>query len=92
MSVLAAYTQVNMNIPEMEEVLDSFQNCVVSVVAPALPFGKYLKTYIKNEQTKDYILQYLQEADFNISDISTKDRNASAVIISNTVFDIEYKK
>ncbi|WP_291528065.1 AAA family ATPase [Bacteroides sp. UBA939] len=86
MSVLAAYTQVNVNIPEIEEVLAYFRSCMMQAVTPALPLSKYAEVRIKEEQTKDYILQYLQEADFNISDISAKDRKTSAGVIQDTIF------
>lgn len=86
MSVLAAYAQVNVNIPEIEEVLAYFRNCVMPAVTPALSLGKYAEDHIKEEQNKNYILQYLQEADFNISDISAKDRDTRVGVIQDTFF------
>ena len=36
-------------------------------VVPTSSLSRYAEKSIKNESAKDYILRYLQEADFNIS-------------------------
>lgn len=86
MSVFAAYMQVNVNVPEIEEVLAYFRNNVLPAVTPALPLRKYAENRIKETQNKDYILQYLQEADFNISDISAKEKETPVGMIQDTIF------
>jgi AAA15 family ATPase/GTPase len=84
-SVFAAYIQVNVNISEMESVLWYFSEQVMPVVTPILTLEKYVESHIKQEETKNYILRYLKEADFNISDISAKE-DASGSAVSDTVF------
>lgn len=86
MSVFAAYMQVNVNVPEIEEVLAYFRNSVMTAVTPSLPLGKYAENRIKEIQNKDYILQYLQEADFNISDISAKKKDTPTGTMQDTIF------
>ena len=86
MSVFAAYMQVNVNVPEIEEVLAYFRDNIMPAVTPTLPLGKYAENRIKEAKTKDYILQYLQEADFNISDISAKERETPIGIMQDTIF------
>ena len=86
MSVFAAYMQVNINVPEIEEVLAYFRDNIMPAVTPALPLGKYAENRINELQTKDYILQYLQEADFNISDISAKEKETPVGIMQDTIF------
>ncbi len=86
MSVFAAYMQVNVNVPEIEEVLAYFRNSVMPAVTPALPLGKYAENRIKEIQNKDYILQYLQKADFNISDITAKEKQTPIGVMQDTIF------
>ncbi|MEG2599534.1 MAG: ATP-binding protein [Muribaculaceae bacterium] len=86
MSVLAAYMQVNINIPQMESMLRYFSEQIMPAVTPALALDKYAEDHIKEEKTKDYILRYLQEADFNISDISAKEKDSSIGTVQDTVF------
>lgn len=69
MSVFAAYMQVNVNIPEIENVLTYFKNQILSAITPSVALDKFANNSLKEEKSKDYILRYLQEADFNISDI-----------------------
>ncbi len=86
MSVFAAYMQVNVNVPEIEDVLLYFRNRFMPAVTPALPLDRYTEHRIKDEHSKEYILQYLQEADFNISDISAKEKESSVEFIQDTIF------
>lgn len=72
MSVFAAYMQVNTHIVELEAVLQYLTNQVMPAVVPASSLSRYAEKSIKNESAKDYILRYLQEADFNISNITSK--------------------
>lgn len=70
MSVFAAYMQVNTHIVELEAVLQYLTNQVMPAIVPASSLSRYAEESIKNESAKDYILRYLQEADFNISNIN----------------------
>lgn len=73
MSVCAAYMQVNVNIPEIEDVLLYFRDRVMATVnrSSAVEFSSYAK--LADTKNKNYILKYLQQADFNIDDITTND-------------------
>ena len=77
MSVFAAYMQVNVSVPEIESVLNYFNKQVMPAVTPGLSLEKYSEQYLQQEETKDYILRYLKEADFNISNIIEKEDDAS---------------
>jgi len=86
MSVFAAYMQVNINVPEIEDVLLYFRDRIMPAVTPDLPLDRYTENRIKEVLSKEYILQYLQEADFNISDISAKEKESSTGNIQDILF------
>ena len=74
MSVFAAYDQVNLNIPELEEVLGWMRFQFMDVIEPSMRLVEYAESVIFNDQQiKKDILAYLQEADFNISDTQLLD-------------------
>lgn len=73
MSVLAAYMQVNINVPEIEDVVSYFSECLMNPIASFIPQTTQAKEKPKEIKNKEYILKYLQEADFNISDIYTQE-------------------
>ena len=79
MSVFAAYMQVNTHIVELETVLQYLTNQVMPAIVPASSLSRYAEESIKNESAKDYILRYLQEADFNISNITSKEQETHKV-------------
>lgn len=72
MSVFAAYLQVNVSVPEIESALVYFDKQVMSAVTPGLSLDEYSELYLQQDETKDYILRYLKEADFNLSNIFEK--------------------
>ncbi len=87
MSVCAAYMQVNVNIPEIEDVLLYFRDNIMATVTSSSAIEFAASHKITEEVSKNYILRYLQEADFNISDISAKDRdNAKEIVFQETLF------
>ena len=86
MSVLAAYMQVNTRILLIEEVLDYFSKHLMSAIIPSTSLNTYAREAIKEENVKEYILKYLQEADFNISDITPKEQETSRGILNYTVY------
>ncbi|MFI3261932.1 MAG: AAA family ATPase [Rikenellaceae bacterium] len=73
MSVLAAYMQVNVSIPEVEDVLAYFNKRGAFTISPSN--SQVITKYeaLKDVKRKDYILKYLKEADFNITDIYTQE-------------------
>lgn len=80
MSVFAAYMQVNLNIPEMEDVLTYFQTQMMPAVKPSTVLDRYAEKCMKNNND-NYVLQYLQEADFNINNITTRKQDTFSDLI-----------
>ena len=86
MSVFAAYMQVNTHIVELETVLQYLTNQVMSAIVSSSSLNRYAKESIKNESVKDYILRYLQDADFNISNINCKRQEIYKGSINYTMY------
>lgn len=86
MSVFSAYMQVNTSIKEIETVLNYLNERMMSAVTPMVSLNAFAEKSIKEEVAKDYILRYLQEADFNISNISTKEQETKKGMINYTLF------
>ncbi len=86
MSVFAAYMQVNTHITEMETVLQYLTNQVMPAIVPASSLSHYAEEAIKKESAKDYILRYLQEADFNISNITSKEQETKKGLVNYTMY------
>ncbi len=73
MSVFAAYMAVNVSIPELDRVSLWINNKLMRVIEP----HSILTAYVENKMMKDsavksFVLRFLKEADFNISNITTK--------------------
>ena len=81
MSVFAAYMQVNTNIAEMETALQ-----MMPAIVPTSSLSRYAEEAIKKETAKEYILRYLQEADFNISNISSKEQETKKGVVNYTMY------
>ena len=74
MSVLAAYNQVNVAFPEMENVIKwiKTQYYVPYNESNTVGLIKYVEEIItKDNPSKDLILNFLQQADFNITNVNT---------------------
>lgn len=72
-SVFAAYQAVNINIPQVENITRWAHKNVFPLVEPDSPISNYAeKQMLLNEDNKSFVLNFLKEADFNISDIATK--------------------
>ena len=70
-SVFAAYSQVNVSIPEIERVYEWFQEQFSSSINPYTSLTEYSDKQIqKDAEIKEQALKFIREADFNISDIS----------------------
>lgn len=74
MSVLAAYNQVNVAIPEMESVVKWIKSQYnLPSIEPNSRLVSFAEHAIsKNKPTKDFILNFLRRADYNITDINTE--------------------
>ena len=86
MSVFAAYMQVNNNIAEMESALQYFTKHMMPAIVPKSSLSRYAEEAIKKETAKEYILRYLQEADFNISNISSKEQETKKGVVNYTMY------
>lgn len=86
MSVFAAYMQVNTHIAEMETALQYLAKQMMPAIVPTSSLNLYAEEAIKEEVAKEYILRYLQEADFNISNISSKEQETKKGVVSHTVY------
>lgn len=74
MSVLSAYTKVNLSVPEIEDVIEWMNSRFMNIVEPNTRLVEYAENSIfENEKLKSNILSYLQAADFNISNIDLMD-------------------
>ena len=86
MSVFAAYMQVNTNIAEMEIALQYLTKQMMPAIVPTSSLSRYAEEAIKKETAKEYILRYLQEADFNISNISSKEQETKKGVVNYTMY------
>jgi len=74
-SVIAAYNQVNLSIPELDEVVQWFDNQFLNSINPYTDLTEFSDNAIKNNsEIKKYALDFLKEADFNITDVLFEDR------------------
>jgi AAA15 family ATPase/GTPase len=74
MSVLAAYNQVNIAIPEIENAVKWIKS---QYNLPSIESDTGLVDYtehaiFKSQSTKDFILNFLRQADYNITNINTE--------------------
>lgn len=86
MSVFAAYMQINTNIAELEAVLHYLTERIMPAVTPTASLNNYAEKAVKEEAARTYILRYLQEADFNISNISPKEQETQKEKVNYTMF------
>ncbi|MGM0498526.1 MAG: AAA family ATPase [Bacteroidota bacterium] len=76
MSVFAAYNQVNTEIPKLSGVFNWILNQYFEPIEPNSNLKDFAKNLIYDDHTsKNQILNYLKRADFNVSDIVTKEMN-----------------
>ena len=74
MSFFAARNQVNANIPLIDAAKDWMKNNVMNSITPSTDLTQYAQRKTSNDDTLvNYILTFLREADFNITDIKTKE-------------------
>ncbi len=75
MSVVSAFSKTNIDFRELEMVYHYFRNEVMRLVQPGTNlFGWTSKKVEESEQTMDFILNLLNNADFNITKINLKER------------------
>lgn len=70
MSVIAAFSKVNMEFPELESVYSFFKNKMVPLISPKSSLRSWSNQKVgKSEETRKFVLKMLQNADFNINNI-----------------------
>jgi AAA15 family ATPase/GTPase len=75
MSVFAAYSQVNISIDELEKVSNWFDEQFLHSIDPYTDLTSFSDHAIQNnENIKKHALQFLKEADFNITDVLFEDK------------------
>ena len=75
MSVFSAYSQVNISIDELEQVSNWFDNQFLHSIDPYTDLTSFSDHAIQNnEKIKKHTLQFLKEADFNITDVLFEDK------------------
>ncbi|HNU62498.1 MAG TPA: ATP-binding protein, partial [Methanofastidiosum sp.] len=85
MSVFAAYNKVNVSIPEIDAVISWMKVQFLQSLTPNIAIQNYTEgLLLKDPSIKDYIVNFLSKADFNISNIITKieDKKLSDELIS----------
>lgn len=69
-SVFASYSQVNISLPELDEAYNWFRNQFMNSIDPYTSLTSYSDTHIQeNKKIKEFALDFIKEADFNITDI-----------------------
>lgn len=73
MSVFAAFTQVNISLPQLNIPLNWFRKQFMPMIDPYSSLTNYSDRYIKkDERVKNQALDFINKADFNISAVSFK--------------------
>jgi AAA15 family ATPase/GTPase len=76
MSVFSAYNQVNVAIPDVDKVIKWMKVQFMPSIEPNTELISYAENQIyKNQNSKDYILDFLHKADYNITNVNTERMN-----------------
>ena len=71
-SFFVARNQVNVNLPIIDAAKEWMRNQVMSIITPTTKLTSYAQRKAsENEALVSYIVKFLHEADFNVTDIST---------------------
>ena len=73
MSFFAARSQVNASIPLIDDAINWMKNEVMDTITPQTNLTSYAKRKsMKSRELTDYVLNFLKEADFNITNIKSE--------------------
>ncbi|KAA6328920.1 hypothetical protein EZS27_022226 [termite gut metagenome] len=76
MSVFAAYNQVNVAIPDIDNVIKWMKFQFMQSISPNTGLISYAENQVsKNQNIKNYILDFLHKADYNITNVNTETIN-----------------
>jgi AAA15 family ATPase/GTPase len=73
MSFFAARNQVNVALPKIDEARDWMQKNMMNMISPKIMLFDYAERKMQEDEIlKKHLLEFVKEADFNISNIETK--------------------
>ncbi len=74
MSVFAAYNKVNVAAPEIDSVIEWIKSHYMQSISPETGLVNYAENEISKDKTaKEYILNFLHRADYNITNVNTEE-------------------
>lgn len=72
MSFFAARNKVNISLPDIDEAKQWLMNHIMPIITPGIPLFGYAERHMATDaQLKAYLLDFLRQADYNISDVKT---------------------
>lgn len=73
LSFFAARNQVNVSLPKLDAARDWMQNNILETVNPRTPLFNFAEGKIQEDvNLKNHLLEFIQEADFNISSLNSR--------------------
>ncbi|MBQ3620083.1 MAG: AAA family ATPase [Methanosarcinaceae archaeon] len=75
MTVLSSFRKINVSFSEAKCVFDWFREGVIDPVSPKTQIKISATEYFSKNENKEFILPFLQNSDFNISEISFRKQN-----------------
>ena len=77
MSFFAARNQVNCTLPFIDEARDWMKNTLLPVISPQTQMFSYAGSMLANDnKLKNYLLDFVHKADFNITGLKTEKENS----------------
>ena len=91
-TVLGGFLKTNINLKEFRRVADWFANYLKPIIAPQTQLGHYITEKIdERELSKEEVLEILNKADFNISDIIIQEnKKQNNLFLEHTIDNISY--
>ena len=91
-TVLGGFLKTNINLKEFRRVADWFANYLKPIIAPQTQLGHYITEKIdERELAKEEVLEILNKADFNISDIIIQEnKKQNNLFLEHTIDNISY--
>ena len=91
-TVLGGFLKTNINLKEFRRVADWFANYLKPIITPQTQLGHYITEKIdERELAKEEVLEILNKADFNISDIIIQEnKKQNNLFLEHTIDNISY--
>jgi AAA15 family ATPase/GTPase len=75
MSLFAVLGMVNASIPQVDKARDALRKCIMPLIGPNNIMLQYAERKMEEDkQLKDYLLSFVHEADFNITNVNIEKR------------------